>query len=348
MKSKNLTRLLAVAALLVASATSQATNTTCPPGQVEKEVNGHWKCVDEEPLGNSGNSTNTNTNTNTANATGGNSNSNATGGTVRDSGNSSSSSGAVSLSGVSGSGNSNLRNTNNLNNQTRIGDVGSNSSSSVGNTSASIGDTSLSNGSSSTSNASNGDQTLNNANSASADGSGNSSVAVDASDRSSNSYTSQALVLPEVQTAAPAIVASPTVTIVPGTCSIRVKRIVERARGTYVGLVKRSTIDLGNDDIAVEPELEFFKYHEDRNGNLLVEGSRVDYAVFAVGAAASRSIGVNGGETGGGYGGAGMSSGSSIQRPIVRALITPCLMPPLPPLPPRTVLVETQPKPESR
>lgn len=211
---------------------------------------------------------------------------------------------------------------------TSIGPVGS-TSGAASQSGASIGDTTVRNGSESSSGASSysGGNTLDSTSGASADGSGNSetSVSIDAADRSSNSYTSQSLWLPQIETAAPAIVASPVVTIVPGTCGPRVKRISERVEGVYVGIIKKSSIPLGTDDVAVEMEAEPFKYHEGRNG-LLVEGSKVDYAVFAVGVAASRGLGLGGGETGGNWGQGGVSSNSSIQRPIVRALITPCLM----------------------
>lgn len=224
---------------------------------------------------------------NSTNSLGAVSGSNATGGSIRDAGNSESTSGASS---------------------------GSSSGALSGSQSGAFsGGNSLSNGSASDSfSGGNSQDTA-------------TSVNVDASDRSSNSYTSQSLWLPQVETAAPAVVASPVVTIVPGVCGPRVKRISEQVSGTYVGIIKKSSIPLGTDDVAVEMEAEPFRYHQGRNGTL-VEGSRVSYAVFAVGVAASRSIGVGGGETGGNWGQGGASSGSSIQRPIVRALITPCLM----------------------
>ena len=217
---------------------------------------------------------------------------------------------------------------------TRIGDVGSTSGAVSGSTSNSGGNrldnasTSLSGAASDASSdslslAQTGDSTS----AASADGSGNSSVTVDAADRSSSSYVSQALWLPEVQTAAPAYVASPNVQIVQGVCGPRVERVSERASGTYVGIIKRTSIDLGNDDVGIVLAAEPFKYHTDQAGNVLVEGSRVDYAVAVIGIAASRGIGLGGGETGGNWANGGVSSNSSIQRPITRALITPCLLP---------------------
>lgn len=210
--------------------------------------------------------------------------------------------------------------------------AGSGNSSSTGGTANS--GSSAQGGAASIGNTSTGGNTLASSNTstsgASADSSGNSSVTIDASDRrGGDSYNSQALFLPDVQTSAPSIVASPVVTIVPGTCGPRVVRVTERAYGTYVGILKRSDLDLGNDDIAVELAPEPFRYHTDRAGNTLVEGSRVDYAAYAVGAAASRGLGVGGGDTGAGWGQAGASSNSSVQRPIMRALITPCLMPPM-------------------
>lgn len=260
------------------------------------------------------------------NATGGA----ATGGSVLGSGNSTATGGAGGRGGAGGS----------------VGNVRSGSTSSVGDTSSSSGGNSLtggdvsnalSNDSASTSGATSasggntmtgGDNAASNVanNVASADGSGNSTVHVDAADRSSTRYESQMLVLPTLQTAAPAIVAGPAMTVIPGVCGPKVTVEGVDAYGTYVGMFKRADIALGPDHLRVIPAAEPFLYRTDSRGNTYVEGDRVDYVSYTVGVAASRGLGLGGGDTGGGWGQAGVSSGSSIQRPMIRALVTPCIV----------------------
>lgn len=134
-------------------------------------------------------------------------------------------------------------------------------------------------------------------------------------------------------------------TVVPGVCGPKVERQGERAYGTYVGLIKKSQIDLGPDHIGIVPAAEPFRYVTDSRGNTYVEGDRVDYVSYVVGVAASRGIGLGGGETGGGWGQAGVSSGSSIQRPMVRVLITPCVLAVQPPvvIPPAPPVIRARP-----
>lgn len=300
----------------------------------------------------------------TAVASGGSSNSTATGGssTIKDVGNTTIGDvGSTSSVGNVSSGSSIGDTTNTNRNSTNIGDVGSTSLSnatggSVGNTTAQVGDTSatggnvgdvgnnsgnstntlannsnsggntLSNGSESTSRSNSGGNTMTGGdNNASADGSGNSrtDVSIDASDRSSTSYVAQTLLLPTIQTAAPALVANPTLVVDRGVCGPRMDKVQGRVDGTYVGIVKKSKIDLGVDDELV-PAAEPYRYWTAPNGTLHVFGHQVITYASVVGVAASRSIGLGGGETGGNWGQGGVSSGSSMQRNVLRVQLQEC------------------------
>lgn len=155
---------------------------------------------------------------------------------------------------------------------------------------------------------------------------GNSAVSVDSSDRSVTNYESQALFLPTIQTAAPALVANPTLVVDRGVCGPRQAKVQERVQGTYVGVVKRSSIDLGVDDELV-PADEPYRYWTDPQGAVHVFGHQVVTFASVNGVAASRSVGLGGGKTGGDWGQAGASSGSSVQRTILRIQLHECEIP---------------------
>lgn len=161
---------------------------------------------------------------------------------------------------------------------------------------------------------------------ASTSNAGNSNVQVDAADRSTTTYTAQALWLPTIETAAPALVASPTLVVDRGACGPRQDKRQERVNGTYVGILKRSSIDLGVDDeltAATEP----YRYWTDPQGVTHVFGHQVITFASVNGVAASRALGLGGGKTGGDWGQAGVSSGSSVQRTILRIQLQECEIP---------------------
>ena len=210
-----------------------------------------------------------------------------------------------------------------------IGDVGSNSNATVGNTSAtggSVGDTAsrsdsvsnsggnaLSNGSSSVSDASNTG--------------GNSNVTVDAADRSSTStsYVSnnKTLLLPTIQTAAPALVANPNLVIDRGVCGPRMEKVSERVNGTYVGLIKKSTIELGKDDELV-PAAEPYRYWTAPNGAQHVFGHQIVTAWAQDSISASRAIGGAGNNSNLAGGQLGLSSASGMTRTTARVQLQEC------------------------
>lgn len=230
-------------------------------------------------------------------------NSNATGGaggSVAGSGNSSSTGGSSNVGVASGS---------------AVGDTTSRSS-------LQVGDTRLSNGSSS------GGNTLSNGSSSGGNAlSTDSTISIDASDRrGGDSYTSQALFLPTIQNAAPALTAGAQLIAERSDCGPRVEKRSERVYGTYVGIVKRSQIDLGVDDDLI-PADEPYRYWTDRQGVQHVFGHQLITFASVNGVAASRSLGLGGGKTGGDWGQAGASSGSSVQRTVLRVQVRECELP---------------------
>ena len=170
---------------------------------------------------------------------------------------------------------------------------------------------------------------------ASSDGSGNSSTYVDAADRSTTSYEAQALFLPTIQNAAPALVASPAITTERSECGPRVKKVTNGVQGTYIGLFVKSFIELGVDDELVQAD-EPYRYWTDKYGVEHVLGHQLLTTITVNGVASSRSLTLGGGSTGGDWGQAGGASGSSMQRTIVRVQVRECELP----LAPRTVNVE--------
>lgn len=238
-------------------------------------------------------------------------------------------SGDVSQGQGQGQSNDNSGNSSNENFTASASNSGGNKLSNGSESSSSVGDTSLTGGNQSTA-VRGGDQVSDASNSG-----GNSSVSVDAADRSVTNYESQALVLPTIQTAAPALVANPALVVDRGVCGPRQAKVQERVNGTYVGLVKRSSIDLGVDDeltAAAEP----YRYWTDPSGAVHVFGHQVVTFASVNGVAASRSVGLGGGKTGGDWGQAGASSGSSVQRTIIRIQLHECELP----VAQREVLVE--------
>jgi hypothetical protein len=196
-----------------------------------------------------------------------------------------------------------------------------------------VGDTKLSNGSSSGGNtlsngsaSSSGGNTLTGGSNtstsgASADSSGNSTVNIDSS--RSDRYTSQALFLPTIQNAAPALTASAQLIAERSDCGPRVEKRSERVYGTYVGVIKKSQIDLGLDDDLL-PADEPYRYWTDHQGVQHVFGHQLITFASVNGVAASRSLGLGGGKTGGDWGQAGASSGSSVQRTVLRVQVREC------------------------
>lgn len=310
--------------------------TTCPDGT---KVSHGKNCPSPEPEppkpGDSGwwnyySNSNKNNNKNVAN--GGSS-------TIRDSGNSTSTSHGgtglgvgVGVGGAGGQGGS-------VGNVAggSVGNVGSRSNSSIGDTSNT---NTLNNGSHSggntmtggdvantntTSSNSGGNTLAGGNNAASADGSGNSrtEVNIDSADRSVTTYTAQTLLLPTIQTAAPALVANPALVVDRGACGPRMAKVQRDVNGTFIGLIFKSSIDLGVDDELVSAE-EPYRYWTSPSGSQHVFGHQIVTYASVVGVAGSRAIGANGGETGGNYGGAGLSSGSSMQRTILRVQLQEC------------------------
>jgi hypothetical protein len=287
-----------------------------------------------------GNNTNTNTNTNTStnnidvfnqswwsqhnttnsSATGGNATSTANGGDG----------GSVNHSGNSSNHNSNTANGGS------VGDTSSNS-----NSNARIGDTTLNNGSNSGGNtlhngsSSGGNTMTGGANSsdsrASNDNSGNSNVSVDAADRSqhSSSYTDNTVFIPSVVPSTPsAALGVGNVTTLVSACGPLQKVVREQVVGTFVGLVKKSTIKQGYDE-TLAPYYDSTGYQVDYrrvpqlDGSVKLMGHQVITSMAIVGVAASRNVALGGG-SGNDWGQVGGGSSSSIQQVVSRIQLREC------------------------
>lgn len=215
-----------------------------------------------------------------------------------------------------------------------LGNVGSTSgasSSAAGGAGGSVGDTisssggnTLSNGSESASSASNGDQTLASSNAASADGSGNSTVNVDSADRSVHQYTSQALGLAPIMTAAPTIIPGAAASVVYGQCGPIMAKETSQVEGVYFGLIRKHRVVLGHNDRIVEHSGALFK-ETVIDGRLALVGQRAVRTVAVLTVSGSRQLGIGGGNTGGGWGQGGTSGGSSMQQVVQQIDFEPCI-----------------------
>lgn len=180
--------------------------------------------------------------------------------------------------------------------------------------------------------------------SASADNSGgNSAVSVDASDKSSinTSYRDETLFIPAVvPSSQSAVVGVGNVISVTGTCgplqTVRRERIV----GTYVGLIKRSTIEQGfNETLApytdAQGNVVSYRTEQQADGSAKFYGHQPVLLSTVVAIGASRNIALGGG-SGRDWGQAGGGSSSSMTQLVTQVHLMPCEVQ----AQPRQVLVE--------
>ncbi len=163
---------------------------------------------------------------------------------------------------------------------------------------------------------------------------GNSSTTVDTSDRSSTSYSSQALFIPTVQVAPPNIVAGSNIVVDRGSCGPLMAVESTPLNGVYFSMFGQRSVPLGTTDRLVAYHGGTFR----ADGNRLIGHRPVSY-IAVIGVAGSRSIGLGGGKTGGDWGNGGASGGSSMQRMVVQTTLEPCEYAVQAP-----VLIETAPK----
>lgn len=257
-----------------------------------------------------------------ANATTGPVTSTSAGGSVTGSGNSTANGGAGGQGGQGGTGGTGTALSGSLsgasngdqtttvaNGSTSLSGASATSGDSLSGAAASTGDQSLTGSQ---------DQALTNTTAASADGSGNSEVGVrvDASDRSSNSYSAQALYLPSNPTNIPVGIAGSNVTVYYGACGPLKAIETNAVTGTYFGLVRKHKVHLGHTDRIVPYQGAEYIERSYPDGSSRLFGHQAVRTVAVVSVAGGRSISLGGGQTGGGWGQAGAGGSSAMQQVV--------------------------------
>ena len=160
---------------------------------------------------------------------------------------------------------------------------------------------------------------------------GNSQVAVDASDKSvTNIEGDKTMFIPAVVPSSPAATLGVgNVTAIVGTCGPLQTIVKTPIVGTYVGLVKKSSIQQGYDE-ALAPYTDAsgaqVDYREIRlaDGSIKLMGHQPTTFVTVVGVAAARNIALGGGSGSGDWGQAGGGSSSSVQQLVTRVQLREC------------------------
>jgi hypothetical protein len=162
-------------------------------------------------------------------------------------------------------------------------------------------------------------------------GSNTSVTNVDAADRSTTNYRSVALVLPSVGVTAPSTVAVGN--IIKETMACGVLQSVQRdpVKGTYMGLFKRSQIDLGTDDSLVPftnetGEEVYYKRVLGSDGKYRLMGHQpiIYTTVLSVSGARNLSLGGRGSQQE--WGQAGVGASSAMNRLVSKIQLRSCEM----------------------
>ena len=274
-----------------------------------------------------------NDNTVKTNITGGNTTS--TGGTTTSTGGTNTATGGTYTTGALNAGGATVGNTDNASSAT----TGA-SSSSIGNTST--GGNSLTGGTQTAqtgaSTSSTGAVTVNpnNTNGQSlADNSTRNTASqatnVDAADRSTTNYRSVALVLPSVGVTAPSTVAVGN--IIKETMACGVLQSVQRdpVKGTYMGLFKRSQIDLGTDDSLVPftnetGEEVYYKRVLGSDGKYRLMGHQPIIYTTVLSVSGARNLSLGGGGSQQEWGQAGVGASSAMNRLVSKIQLRSCEM----------------------
>ena len=246
-----------------------------------------------------------NDNTVKTNITGGNTTS--TGGTTTSTGGTNTATGGTYTTGALNAGGATVGNTDNASSAT----TGA-STSSIGNTST--GGNSLAGGT----------QTAKT-------GSNTSTTNVDAADRSTTNYRSVALVLPSVGVTAPSTVAVGN--IIKETMACGVLQSVQRdtVKGTYMGLFKRSQIDLGTDDSLVPftnetGEEVYYKRVLGSDGKYRLMGHQPIIYTTVLSVSGARNLSLGGGGSQQEWGQAGVGASSAMNRLVSKIQLLSCVM----------------------
>ena len=161
---------------------------------------------------------------------------------------------------------------------------------------------------------------------------GNTSATnVDAADRSTTDYRSVALVLPSVGVTAPSTVAVGN--IIKETMACGVLQSVQRdpVKGTYMGLFKRSQIDLGTDDSLVPftnetGEEVYYKRVLGSDGKYRLMGHQPIIYTTVLSVSGARNLSLGGGGSQQEWGQAGVGASSAMNRLVSKIQLRSCEM----------------------
>ena len=162
-------------------------------------------------------------------------------------------------------------------------------------------------------------------------GSNTSVTNVDAADRSTTNYRSVALVLPSVGVTAPSTVAVGN--IIKETMACGVLQSVQRdtVKGTYMGLFKRSQIDLGTDDSLVPftnetGEEVYYKRVLGSDGKYRLMGHQPIIYTTVLSVSGARNLSLGGGGSQQEWGQAGVGASSAMNRLVSKIQLLSCVM----------------------
>ena len=162
-------------------------------------------------------------------------------------------------------------------------------------------------------------------------GSNTSVTNVDAADRSTTNYRSVALELPSVGVTAPSTVAVGN--IIKETMACGVLQSVQRdpVKGTYMGLFKRSQIDLGTDDSLVPftnetGEEVYYKRVLGSDGKYRLMGHQPIIYTTVLSVSGARNLSLGGGGSQQEWGQAGVGASSAMNRLVSKIQLRSCEM----------------------
>ena len=168
------------------------------------------------------------------------------------------------------------------------------------------------------------------ANNSAKTGSNTSTTNVDAADRSTTNYRSVALVLPSVGVTAPSTVAVGN--IIKETMACGVLQSVQRddVKGTYLGLFKKSEVNLGTDETLVPfvneaGEETYYKRVLGSDGKYRLMGHQPIVYTTQLSVSGARNLSLGGGGSNQEWGQAGVGASSAMTRLVSKIQLRSCV-----------------------
>ena len=168
------------------------------------------------------------------------------------------------------------------------------------------------------------------ANNSAKTGSNTSTTNVDAADRSTTNYRSVALVLPSVGVTAPSTVAIGN--IIKETMACGILQTVQRddVKGTYLGVFKKSEVNLGTDDTLVPfineaGEETYYKRVLGSDGKYRLMGHQPVIYTTQLSVSGARNLSLGGGGSNQEWGQAGVGASSAMTRLVSKIQLRSCV-----------------------